>query len=234
VDATCASIERKINELTDKMVETMKKRIAKYSQYFNQSSKNCIEPDSILGSPESAVSLHDDFDPSNQSRAHSNGNMPLHNLEQQSDLHTSLSPDIASLTSSPKDVTEDVLAYADLPAPFTHSREFEAGEDFEIPGALDMGTVTEVNPYDLDDSEDISQGLCDEVTKPTILDFDDDILSIEYEFFDVGLMSMYVWMWISVMNMNHFLVILSKLTTFLDTASPKLSSLIMLSLRILI
>ena len=31
VDATCASVERKINELADQMVQTMKKRIAKYS-----------------------------------------------------------------------------------------------------------------------------------------------------------------------------------------------------------
>ena len=37
VDAKCASFEKKINELTDQMVETMKKRIAEYSQCFNQS-----------------------------------------------------------------------------------------------------------------------------------------------------------------------------------------------------
>jgi len=32
-----------------------------------------------------------------------------------------------------------------------------------------MITTTEVKPHDLDDSEDISLELCDEVTKPTIL-----------------------------------------------------------------
>ena len=31
VDATCASVKRKINELADQMVATMKKRIAEYS-----------------------------------------------------------------------------------------------------------------------------------------------------------------------------------------------------------
>ena len=51
---------------------------------------------------------------------------------------------------------------------------------------LDMGTATEVKPYDLDDLEDISQELYDEVTESTILDFDDDILSVEYEYFSCG------------------------------------------------
>jgi len=36
VDATCASVKKKINELTDKMIENMKVRIAEYSQCFNQ------------------------------------------------------------------------------------------------------------------------------------------------------------------------------------------------------
>jgi len=134
----------------------MKKRIAEYSQYFNQSRENYIEPDSSLGSPESATNLDDDFDPSYQSKAHLNENMPLHNLEQHSDLPTPLSLDLASLTSSPKDVTEDVLAYANPAAPFTHYREFDMGDEFQIPSGLDMGTATQVNPYDLDDSEDIS------------------------------------------------------------------------------
>jgi len=60
------------------------------------------------------------------------------------------------------------------------------GDDIEIPGGLDMGTATEVKPYGLDDSKEISQESCNEVTKPTILDFDDDILSIEYESFSCG------------------------------------------------
>lgn len=70
---------------------------------------------------------------------------------------------LASLTSSPKNVTEDVLAYADPPGPFAHSREFEVGDNLEIPGGLDMSIAVEVKPYGLDDSEDISQELCDEL-----------------------------------------------------------------------
>jgi len=35
VDAKCASVEKTINELTERMVETIKERIAKYSQCFN-------------------------------------------------------------------------------------------------------------------------------------------------------------------------------------------------------
>ena len=71
----------KINELTDQMVEIMKKRIAEYSQCFNQSRENCSEPNSSLGSPEPAVSLDDDFDPFYQARPHLNENMPLPNPE---------------------------------------------------------------------------------------------------------------------------------------------------------
>ena len=32
VDATCASVEKTLNEMTDKMVKTMKERIFEYSQ----------------------------------------------------------------------------------------------------------------------------------------------------------------------------------------------------------
>jgi len=109
--------------------------------------------------------------------------MPLPNLEQETTLPMPLSPDLASLTSSPKDVTEDILAYADPPTLSTHFHEFEVGDNLDIPGGLDMNVVTEVKPHNLDDSEDISQELCDEVIEPTILDFDDDILSIENESF---------------------------------------------------
>jgi len=55
-----------------------------------------------------------------------------------------------------------------------------------MPCGLDMGIATEVKPYVLDDSEDISQELCNEVTESTILDFDDDILFVEYEDFSCG------------------------------------------------
>jgi len=48
-----------------------------------------------------------------------------------------------------------------------------------MPSGSNMGTATEVKPHDLDDSEDISQELCDAVTESTILDFDDGILFVE-------------------------------------------------------
>ena len=79
-----------INELTDQMVETMQKRIAEYSKCFNQSREHGSEPYSSLGYPEPAGSLDDDFYPSYQSKPHLNENIPLPNLEQQSDLPLSL------------------------------------------------------------------------------------------------------------------------------------------------
>ena len=48
VDAICASVEKKINELINKMVETMKERIAEYSHGFNRSRENYNESDSKL------------------------------------------------------------------------------------------------------------------------------------------------------------------------------------------
>jgi len=50
-------VEKKINELTDKMIENIKVRVAEYSQYFNQSRENCNEPDSSLGTSKPKVSL---------------------------------------------------------------------------------------------------------------------------------------------------------------------------------
>ena len=64
VDATCACIENTVNDMTDRIIETMKERITKYSHCFNRGRENCSEHDSNLGSPKSDVSLYDDFDPS--------------------------------------------------------------------------------------------------------------------------------------------------------------------------
>jgi len=61
IDATRASVEKKINELTDKMIETLKVRIVEYSQCFSQSRENYSEHDSSLGSLKPGVSLYDDF-----------------------------------------------------------------------------------------------------------------------------------------------------------------------------
>jgi len=69
VDATYASVEKKLYELTDKMIENMKVRIAEYSQCFNQSRANCNESNSSLGSLKPEVSLYDDFEPSYLTRS---------------------------------------------------------------------------------------------------------------------------------------------------------------------
>ena len=62
-DAKCASVGKKINDMTERMFEVMKKRITKYSQRFNQSRENYGESYSSLGSPTYEVSLCDNFDP---------------------------------------------------------------------------------------------------------------------------------------------------------------------------
>ena len=81
MDATCANIEKKINELSDKMIENMKARITEYSQCFNHSRENYNEPDSSLGSPKSKVILYDDFEPSYLTRPNLNKDMPSLSLE---------------------------------------------------------------------------------------------------------------------------------------------------------
>ena len=81
VDVTCASVEKKINELIDKMAENMKVRIAEYSQCFNQSGGNSNERDSSLGSPKPKVSFYDDFEPSYLARPNFNDDIPLPSLD---------------------------------------------------------------------------------------------------------------------------------------------------------
>ena len=57
--------------------------------------------------------------------------MSLPNLKQENDLHMSLFHDRAPETSTPRDVTEDVLNSTNPPTSFNHSCEFEEGEEFE-------------------------------------------------------------------------------------------------------
>ena len=154
IDATCASIEKTINELIDKMIENMKVRIAEYSQCFNQSRENCNEPDSSLGSPKPEVSLYDDFEPLYSSRPNLNNDMPLPSVEQEGDFLTSLSQDLAPHTSSPTDITEDVLVSGDPPAHFHHSRDFEEGDDLESASDLNMSVIPQIEHRDFDESDD--------------------------------------------------------------------------------
>ena len=75
--ATCARLEKKIDDMTDQMIETMKLRIVEYSQCFNPNRETSSEIDSSLGSPKPKFSLYDDFDPSYLARTNLNDDMPL-------------------------------------------------------------------------------------------------------------------------------------------------------------
>jgi len=186
VDAIYARVKKAINDMTDKMIENMKKRIAEYSLCFSHKREdiNFQEPDSSLGSPKPEVSLYDDFKPSYVVRRNLNEDMPLPSLERESDTHTSLSADLVPHTSSPKDVTEDVLVYANPPTSFNHSLEFEVDEDLENPSELDMSITSDIDHHEIDEpGEILLPETCVEVIEPTILDFDDATLSVEYESF---------------------------------------------------
>ena len=99
VDATCASLGKIIHELTNKMIETTKEKIARYSQCFNQSMEdyNLHESNSSLGSLEPPVSFCDDFRPFIQSRPDLHDDMSFPNLKQENDLSMSLFHDLAGL-----------------------------------------------------------------------------------------------------------------------------------------
>jgi len=110
---TCATVEQRLNALTNKVFKTVNKRIPEYSHCFNQSRECCDESDSSLGSPKAAVSLYNDFEPSYQSRPKLHDVVPLPSLERASDLPMSLSPNLAPHTSSHTNVIDDVLVSTD-------------------------------------------------------------------------------------------------------------------------
>jgi len=113
--------------------------------------------------------------------------MPLCSVEQEGDFLPSPSQDLAPHTSSPTNITEDVLVSANPPAPFHHSREFEEGEDLKSASEVNMSVTPEIEHRNFDESDDtILQETIVEVIEPTTLKFDDDILSIEYEYFSCG------------------------------------------------
>ena len=96
----------------------------------------------------------------------------------------SLSHDLAPHTSSHKGITNDVLACADPPSAFNDSYEFEVGEQFNTAGELDMSITSKVEHHDA--LEHISQESCVEVIEPIKLEFNDTILSMEYESLSYG------------------------------------------------
>lgn len=183
-DAQCASVEQRLNALTHKVLETMKKRITEHSHCFNQSMERCDESDSSLGSPKPAVSLFDDFEPSYRSRPHLHDDLSLPSLEKENNLPVSLSSDLAPHTSSHTDVINNVLVSTSPPTIFDDSSESE-GQEPEKPDELDMSIPSVVEHHNkLDDI--VVQESCEEEVEPTILEFNDDILSVEYESFSCG------------------------------------------------
>jgi len=159
----------------------------------------------------------------------------LPSLEQESDPHLSLSPGLAPKFISHKDIADDVFINADLPAHFNNSCEFEVGEQFDNAGELDMSITRDVEHHDIDESEAIYlQESHEEKVKPVDLALDDAILSVEYEHFSCGLISMKVLTGVFKLHMNHSLLIPSLLMSSLNLTSQNLLSLGILSLRILI
>ena len=87
-------MEKRLNELTDKVMEIMKARITEHSHCFKQNRDQCNESDSSLGSPKPELSLSDNFEPSYQSRPHLHDDLSLPSLEKESNLsEVSLSDD---------------------------------------------------------------------------------------------------------------------------------------------
>jgi len=133
------------------------------------------------------ISLYDDFEPSCFARPDLTKDMYLPNLDEECDLPMSLSPDLVPRTSWPKGVADDVLVSANSPITLNDFCEFDVSEQSETISELDISITPEVEPRDLDKSQEaISKELCDEVTEPNILDFNDDILYAEYESFSCG------------------------------------------------
>ena len=85
INAICASFEKKINDMTEQMMETMKVRIAEYSHCLDKNRETSSEIDFSLGSPKLDICLHDDFEPSYSARPDLKEKMCLPNLDQESD-----------------------------------------------------------------------------------------------------------------------------------------------------
>jgi len=113
--------------------------------------------------------------------------------------------------------------------------EFKGGDDLGNLSESDVSIESNIKHHDLDESEAIClQEPYMEVIESIKLEFNDDILFVEYESLYVSLMTMKVLMRVSVLNMNLFHLAPPKLTFFLNIASLNLLSLRTLSLRILL
>jgi len=105
VDATYVNLGMTINEMTDKMAETMKERITRYSNYLNHNRDDYNQSDPSLESPKSKVSLFDNFESSCLARPELHSDISFPSLEQESDHSVSLSPNLEPEFTSPRDVT---------------------------------------------------------------------------------------------------------------------------------
>jgi len=136
----------------------------------------------------------------------------------------SLSPALAPHTSSPTDVIEDVLVFADPPTTLNDSFEFEEGDECGNPSELDLSVTIDFEHHEIEESEEpILQRQCEETLEPTRLEFSDDILFIEYEYFSCGF-DVNVGLDIDLCAEYEYFFLLnqSKLTSFLETANLNL------------
>ena len=78
--------------------------------------------------------------------------MYLPSLDQESDLHMSLSPELAPRTNSPKGITDNVLVYVDPPTSLNDFCEFVVGEQSNTVSELDISVTPEIEPHDLDEA----------------------------------------------------------------------------------
>jgi len=113
--------------------------------------------------------------------------MPLPSLDLESDFPLFLSHALAPEFSTPTDIIEDVLVSTNPPTTLKDSFEFEEGDECGNPSELDLSVTTNFEHHELDDLDvTLSQESCEEEVTPTKLEFNDDILSIEYEYFSYG------------------------------------------------
>jgi len=113
--------------------------------------------------------------------------MPLPSLESESDLLMSLSPNLATYTSSPKDVTVDIQISSNPPTTVNYFCEFQEGGDLKSASELDMSITLDIEHRDFAESKEaVLQESCEEKVEPTNFQIDDDILSVEYESFLCG------------------------------------------------
>jgi len=87
----------------------------------------------------------------------------------------SLSRDLAPQTSTSRDVSKDVLCSTDPPTRFSHSYEFEEGDEYES-ASDSMSIITLMNQEDI-----CVQESHEGVVEPTNLEFSDDNFSVEHK-----------------------------------------------------